>query len=185
MKLSEFALASVFGLAIGGLAPPVQAAVTYEYSGNPFPAGPVVASVTFDSTVNSSFSGLVGLDHITHWHIDSELFSISSAPIPAEPDASGFIPLRFEFTSGAITRWDFAHNPGSGYDVYTLGQSFVVGGGTTEDGALDIAGVGRGVTNNPGAWSVAAVPIPAGLWLLGSALGGFGFIRRRAARESQ
>ena len=118
-----------------------------------------------DSTVNSTFSGLVDISHITSWHIESEINSFTSNSLVDQPDSTGLIPIRFRLNSGAITRWDLAHRLGtsSNYEIYTLGNSFVVGpgGGATEDGSVESlgAGVNHFITNNPGSWNALTGPL--------------------------
>ena len=158
-----------------------QANLTYGYTGNQFSngSGNVTASVTFDSVIDNNFTGLVDINDIIAWNISSAPFSFNSSGPVTEPDATLFIPLMFEFSSGSIVRWDFAHNPGVGYDVYSLGESFVVGGGVSEDAAPSVF-----VTGNPGAWSV--VPLPTGLALLTSVISAlFAFFGRRTRRPTE
>ena len=158
--------------AAAAFATTAQANTTYKYTGNPFTFGngSVTATVTFDSTVTATHSGFVALDQITSWSIASGALSFSSLSTVDEPDTSGFIPLKFQFSSGSIVQWDFAHNPPGpeGYDVYTLRASFVVGNGTTVDESLSGYVIG-----NPGIWAPVPVPEPAALSLL---LLGLGFV---------
>lgn len=169
MKLTTAILATI-GLASSVVTLPTQASIAYDYTGNLASngSGSVTASVTFDSTVDGAFTGNVGINHIERWTISSGTLSYTSTAPVDQPDATGYIPLRFEFSSGAIIRWDFDHNPGpgpDGYDLYTMKQSFVVGPGVTEDGFT----IG-GITNKPGTWAV--VPLPASITLFVSGLGG-------------
>jgi murein DD-endopeptidase MepM/ murein hydrolase activator NlpD len=114
-------------------------------------------SVIFDSTVPEGFTSTapVGASQVTSWRIGSGPLTYASPAAGAEPDATGYIPLRFTFASGAIVRWDIDHNPGAGYDVYTMGHSFVVGGGVSED-----QGPGGTVTGMPGTWELSSYRLP-------------------------
>src|SRR5947209_9831765 len=134
MNVNKLAFVTAISLFSCTLTMPLEASTTYIYIGKLFPnRHNVTASVTFDATVDSNFTGIVDKTHVEHWEIMSEGLSFKSDVPLNEPDATGHIPLRFQLSSGSIIRWDFAHNLGSVYDTYTLGHSFIVGNAVTED----------------------------------------------------
>ena len=159
-----------------------QAGTTYTYTGNPFTvgSGSIAASVTFDSTVTGTFTGFVGLSDIESWSITSGALSISSLNPVDEPDATGYIPLRFEFSTGSIVRWDFAHKTSISlpdpYIIYTLGNSFVVGPGDTVEESPSGYVIG-----NPGIWAPVPEPTALSLLLVGIGIVGIAKVGRKDA----
>jgi hypothetical protein len=176
--------------AIGGLTISLSAtaAVTFNYTGNPFDLGEsstdlgrhVTATVTFEDSV-LGYTGLVDASRVLTWAIrvaeipDSEMGSATGAVVDDWP-------LYFVFENGAISEWQVLARPApvGVPEIYTTRNSPYDGILPTGDNyyPASYAVDGHNAYNEatPGVWAVVAVPesgtyalMLAGLALLGAA----------------
>ena len=87
-------------------------------------------------------------------------FRWESSPVSVSP--GGLYYLQFTSTAGAI---------GAGVPGSYSGGATLAGGGNLFNGGADLAFR---------TYSAAAVPVPAAVWLFGSALGLLGWMRRKS-----
>ena len=167
----------------------VNASITYNYAGNPFDnsniglvGDSIVGSVTFSNpAINNTFTGDVFEADVSHWSIQ-----VAQLPATKQDNTSADhkqFPLFFHFENGAITAWQLlASPPGQTFpEIFTTHNSTTPSISPTAD-FFEPNLIDRGFNlDQPGTWSVAAVPIPAAAWLFISALGSAGFVRRRTA----
>jgi len=125
-------------------------------------AGQEYITITFDEAVK--LTGVYWLDLFRDPNSgDREVGNISRGSVPGAPSDHSTLAV-FNVTKGFGFREDLS--------VDLNGTSFTFFVGSTNDAAGRADAALAGIT-------IAAVPLPAGLLLLGTALGGFGIMRRR------
>lgn len=198
MKKIAFSLAfivAVFALQLASVEP-VMAYMTYDYTGNAYDQGGsgspgytpslgtnVTASVTFDSTVASGFTGTILSPHFQAWSITSGTDTITNA----NQNTLYNFYLFFTLQNGAIESWslegiDKAQTVFIGSQNAPLpGQDSIgvnMGGGGLYPAFLTVAW-----NHAPGTWTLegspSSVPIPSTMLLLGSGLGGLAAFRKK------
>jgi len=164
------------------------------------PANPLAIALgqTFTVTVsNADFVQTGGATVGILWDpVILDLNSISLAP-GAFAGLAPSAPSGAEQTAGEIALFSIfgdlnpANDPVGNFDSFIL--EFIAQSAGTSAITIDESGVSRGwsdssdlsiisgVIYNQGSVTVSAVPVPAAVWLFGSALGLLGWARRRAA----
>lgn len=196
---------SIFLLALMLLAcSSAQAATIYQYTGNnfttiddsPTPAGEYTTSMSVSGSFTVSSPLVEGgndiLNSITEYSFSdgrNELTEENSFVLNGlfVLDGTGDITfwifniLHDSFAAGAsvgelIFATEITSQSG---DNATYGRCAALIGDKCNN--LDPIAIDRGITPNPGNWGTAPVPVPASVWLFGSALGLLGWMRRRKA----
>jgi hypothetical protein len=165
---------------------PAQA-VTYDYTGNPYTTvndstlgDYITATVTFDSTVGSDYTGVVYNLHYVSWSISSGSYTITST----SPNIGLSGVSDFSFQNGKIDGWEMAA------DQYMAGVDITIGTDKAAIGFGDrdqIYNINENLFNaesgNPGTWTLetppGAVPEPCTMLLLGSGLASLAAFRKK------
>ena len=196
-------LATAAGVLLFSVASNVASALTYSYAGNPFtgsydisesspPVQPLIsidgtnvtATLTFDATVTSNYTGTVTLSDVTQFTVSTGTQSLYLGEIISGPEhpegvlASG----TFDFVSGAITNWNWGLSLPFHAAIFSENDS---------GGILDGATANSGLTNfynavygNAGNWSlVAATPLPSTWTMLIAGFVGLGFLAYRGSKR--
>lgn len=186
-RLSSTLLALIGCLALSD----ANASLTYNYTGNPFDDSSnsswvgnwLVASVTFsDPNITSGFSGDVYDSSVSQWSIE-----VSQVPSTRQDNTTNSWhsqwPLWFHLNNGVITGWQLLARPlGTQYpEIYTTSNSTYPSINPTADYYLANTTDYAANLRQPGIWAVAStpIPIPATTSLIGLALAGLAFVRRR------
>ena len=171
------------GLLLAFAGTQTSASVVYNYVGNPFteinnvsfPGENIAASLTLTDGVGPSFTGVIKLVPLS-----SEFVSLvlTSGPNGIALDQSVNSSIEVNITNGQIVNWSMTLANLNNIVLSTQNsvqgdvQDFVTISNEVKDFNL--------VPNAAGVWTrVSAVPVPASVWLLGSAVYGMGVKRRR------
>jgi hypothetical protein len=156
----------------------------YSYQGNPFTAfagsttqqdyaGLIALSGYFlvEEQLAANFAGVIEVDDFVFTD-GYEVFDLSMA-------ASETRFLIQTDADGDIERWkiDIRESSGGGYTDVFLTYKPLTEGGEIGGSFFDNSRNGAEVLSSPGLWGTAVVPIPAAVWLFGSALVGLGWLR--------
>ena len=169
------------------------APITYTYIGNTLATLGADDPRTYAITVSLTFNAALA-SSLTYGDVAPVSYSISdgwATITDATPNYYSLIRVSTDAT-GAINKWNilteapFADNTQnhistqetSGVCCSNLISDFTFFCFTVID-PFSCAGRGAYLLNNRGRWSTEVVPLPAAVWLLGSALGVLGWMRRR------
>ena len=187
-----------------------NASVVYNYSGNPFTIFVDDGGQDYSNFYNSATSLSISIElanelgtSLTNQNVNPVSYSFSDGvKIITDTSGAAFVNNGFQFTtdsSGNIIGWDvflqwsldFGGPTEETFYMRTHTLSFGPEDRTDEDycvssdpffGCDSFSTVSAYVPDNPGSWSVSAVPIPAAVWLFGSGLLGLvGMARRKKA----
>ena len=184
---------TTLGLAAALLTGNAFASVTYEYVGNDFTVGPdatgpinpafgtrITALVEFTDEVTPDFTGFVNSGSAENNFLLS--YEISSGPITfvsGDVNSGPITNIQFIFDNGEIISWIMGIISADNH-TYLL----TLNDGILEDFASNNlnSNVNGNFSFDPGTWTrVAPVPVPAAVWLLGSACGLLSLRRRLEA----
>ncbi len=171
------------------------APITYTYTGNTLVTLGTNDPRTYVITVSLTFSAALA-SSLPYGDVSPINYAISDgwATITETTPNYDFLIRVSTDATGAINKWNiltqapFADNTQN--HISTQETSGVCCSNLISDFSFycftvtepnSCAGRGGHLLNSPGTWSARVVPVPAALWLLGSALGVLGVMRRRGA----
>ena len=188
MSLSKSIIAAINACLLCIVASPAWATVIYTYTGNNFDtfSAPSSPDASMNVTVTLEFANLLSSD-LNEQFILPDRFSISDGINTIDNTNSTGGSFRVGTDSlGNIDSWFIfaTASPGADVDWYieTINSSVFTGlvwdfGRIRTTSGDDTANI----MDSPGSWSVATVPEPSIIWLLGSGLALIGFARRKKA----
>ncbi len=197
----RFLISAVSMLTIASLSTPAGASLLeYTYTGNPLTMTSTysqfqVSNVSIRFKVEDSYipkNGHAVLDYsnLFFFHFSDGALAIDSSTPLNSSNQSASISFDTDADGNVIGNWvaSSSYSESGYHTLISLDISSSQSGAFSKDASNYFAimgpsteGYSAEVNNNPGLWtrSVATVPLPGGILLFGSALGGFLCLRRR------